>query len=184
MTRNEADVLSEQLKELELLEQEKKNRKDTKNSQQQTILNRSEELSSKLTEFGSFISNPVKSESENLVDLDMGISTNQNVQMFTDILNNASNEFEKEWNSAFTTTSSNQINNSTVQHNQASDFLFFNQLTANQDLASLNSHSNEENLLGESQSNSNPKAPGDTSKKVLIFLFIKRTGWPKFVKVI
>lgn len=166
MTKNEADDLSEQLKELELLEKEKKNRNQTtKNSQQLSA--RSEELTNKLTEFGAFISNPVtsKPETESLVDLDMGINQQANFQTFNDILNNASNEFEKEWNSAFL---NNQLNNNTnstaVQspaHNQANDdFLFFSQIKAND--------SNEINLLGDIQNSSNQsdnKPIEDSTKK-------------------
>lgn len=127
MTLNEANDLNEQLKELEILEQEKKSRnnlKDKTNSK-----SASNELGSKLTEFGAFVSNSIAATKEpnsstDLVDLDLGIESKD--QGFKDMLSNASDEFEREWQSAF---SKERVNDPTTD--SANNFAFFSQISEN-----------------------------------------------------
>ena len=88
MTESEAGVLNEQLKELELLEQEKKERL---NVTQKDQVNKSP---------SSFVFNFVKSNEENdLINLD-SMTTNMKFTHFNDLLNTSNAEFEKEWESA------------------------------------------------------------------------------------
>ena len=86
MTINEASGLNEQLRELELLESEKKKRMATNGaSKESSLKNRSEELSNKLSDFGAFVTSSSVSDqaaAANLVDLDMGLQQTGNDDFF------------------------------------------------------------------------------------------------------
>lgn len=104
MTLNEASELDEQLKELELLEADKKNRSIANASTNQKV----NELSNKLSEFGAFVTSsltsaePTSTAGGDLVSLNVGEQQMGGLQAFKEILSNASDEFEREWQSAFT----------------------------------------------------------------------------------
>lgn len=123
MTLTEANSLNEQLKELEQLEQEKKQR--TANNQQAdkspssllfSFVNSSTGKKSTENQSQSLFSglgSIPKSTSNDLLGLDSlnPNMTSLNLKSFNDLLNNTSDEFEREWNSAFaTSTASNDSN--------------------------------------------------------------------------
>jgi len=135
MTLNEAGSLNEQLKELEMLEQEKMKRISSKASNENnkfinSILNiskSSDEFSSRnhktSSDFGS------KADTNNL--LDFGETQMSNIFNFKDLLNNTNNEFETEWNSAFTASNNNAALQSPIVQNQE-EFNFFSQANCQQ----------------------------------------------------
>ena len=135
MTLNEAGSLNEQLKELEMLEQEKMKRISSKASNENnkfinSILNiskSSDEFSSRnhktSSDFGS------KADTNNL--LDFGETQMSNILNFKDLLNNTNNEFETEWNSAFTASNNNAALQSPIVQNQE-EFNFFSQANCQQ----------------------------------------------------
>lgn len=146
MTINEASGLNEQLRELELLESEKKKRMATNGaSKESSLKNRSEELSNKLSDFGAFVTSSSVSDqaaAANLVDLDMGLQQTA----LKEVLNNASDEFEREWQSAFISPSdsvSNSINvTKAAADPQSSDPMsFFSQLSKSREETDSNSTS-------------------------------------------
>jgi hypothetical protein len=141
MTIKEADTLNEQLKELEKLEMEKKQRQLGANpaasaaatsaqSNQSGMLNTAASLFSAKFPFGNKSSTTVGSSSNksttaaataaaaatassNLQDL-LGLEADMlakqtpsgNLQLFNDLLTNASDEFDREWQSAFSSSTS------------------------------------------------------------------------------
>lgn len=126
MTLNEANSLNEQLKELEILEQQKKNQATSKDI---NTKNRLKDVSNnKLNELNKFTTNPNDQDtSVSSVNLNMDFQKTA----FKEILSNASDEFEREWQSAF--INSNDPNNSTsifkLDDPQTSDHMpFFSQI--------------------------------------------------------
>ena len=124
MTLTEATTLNEQLKELEQIEQEKKHR-NTPASQQQADAKKSpgSHLASAL--FGLTSSNTnTSSKSAQLLpeSPSLGVvASGFNLNSFADILSNAGNEFEREWESAFSNnTAQNNSQQATSAHEQHS----------------------------------------------------------------
>ena len=109
MTLNEANDLNEQLKELEQIEMEKRHKNGGENVKKSP---KGAQLASSL--FGLSRNNSqATATSPTLMS---------NLTSFTEILNNAGNQFEREWEAAFTT----EVENATTSAaNTATDFNFF-----------------------------------------------------------
>lgn len=135
MTRNEATNLNEQMKELEKLEMEKK----LKNSSQPAGSKKPESTSSSfaskfsLDSFGlsskssataaSAASNPQSTDSA-----EMTANASANFQAFKDMFTNANDEFEREWQSAFTSGNAEATSNAAAVANLSpsqTEFGFF-----------------------------------------------------------
>jgi hypothetical protein len=152
MTLNEANNLNEQLKELEQLEMEKKQRHDKLQLSNNCKKN---DLNSLLGESvgGLLKSNTIKNTNNDLIDVDLERATNvmcpNNLKVFNDLINHANDEFEKEWESAFATTSkppsSTNDDNSKVESPGAdTDFGFF--MSAVSDIGSSTQPNNLKSL--------------------------------------
>lgn len=192
MTLNEANNLNEQLKELEQLEQEKKQRNMGADKHGQSPANKKWpslfantklpfELDSLIPASKSVNSNLATDYAslDSMANPSGGVSAASNLTSFADILNNASDEFEKEWNSAFTsTTHDNSHENNRTTSPLKSDFDFFSS-TNNTNMPSASSNEinslfsqltnkNSENLFNSSDSselNSAKNANNATSSK-------------------
>jgi hypothetical protein len=135
MTMKEADTLSEQMKELEKLEMEKRQRQQgayatvgggigapPQSAHASGVLGTASAAAASL--FSAkfpFVKNSTSSttggaKSSNLEDL-LGLevdtlakpTSSGNMQLFSDLLTNASDEFEREWQSAFSSTPASQL---------------------------------------------------------------------------
>ena len=139
MTLSEAGSLNEQLKELEMLEQEKMKRISTKapnenNKYINSILNISKNIDESASknhktsnDFGS------KADSNNLLDFGETQMSQTNLLNFKDLLNNTNNKFETEWNSAFNASNNNAALQSPIVQNKG-EFNFFSQANSQQSI--------------------------------------------------
>ena len=154
MTLNEASNLNEQLKELEQLEMEKKQRND---KFQITDNSKKMDLNSLLggSVGGLIKSNPIKSTNNDLIDIDLERASNMsalqnNLKAFNDLISHANDEFEKEWESAFTQSTSkhlstaNDSNNKVESPSADTDFGFF--MSAVSDIGSVTPSNNLKSL--------------------------------------
>lgn len=115
MTLNEANNLNEQLKELEQIEMEKRHKNGGDN-----VKNTSKGAQIASSLFG--LTSQGNNNSQAMATSPTLMSGGFNFNSFTETLNNAGNEFEREWEDAFTT----QVENATTSAtNTAIDFNFF-----------------------------------------------------------
>ena len=131
MTLNEANNLNEQLKELEQIEMEKKHKNSGGENVKKSPIGA--QLASSL--FG--LSNNSQASGSASPTLKPG---GFNLSSFADILNNAGNEFEREWEAAFTTTNNNKSDNHGENANpttSTNDINFFTSNTTDESNALL-----------------------------------------------
>lgn len=147
MTLNEASSLNEQLKELEILELDKRSRGSIIdiNDLKKTGSNKSENLTNKLSDFEAFVTSSISlSESNtttNFVDFD-DETQQTGLKTFKDIMSDAGDAFEREWESAFSNNLSNNFNNSKYPDVNTDEFTLFSQISqSSSDAQSLSSSS-------------------------------------------
>ena len=162
MTLNEAHSINEQLKELEQLEEEKKKRNNANNnsskdkSESIKLLNDSKftfdfnaasisKIFARNTTETSATPPTITKSPDNLVDLEFDNLANSSqspnvLKSFKDLLNSKNDEFEREWQSAFSSTSSTQ------QQEQTNDE-FGNFVTATPPISGSNSHNEIQSLF-------------------------------------